>query len=140
MSFMELATLHGLLNLVAPSRKVLCCSERYSLPMWPHIGRQSLSPILLLSWIFNSVTLQLGQLKHSDSYLRGRQQLFIGVLFVHWTTMWVKVELLEMVPSSEGCRAQGNTPDFMLEWFIVHLSDDTVWSLPVMAIQLVHHS
>ena len=54
--------------------------------------------------------------------------------------MWVKVELLEMVPSLEGCRTQGNTPDFMLEWFIVHLSDDTVWSLTVMAIQLVHHS
>ena len=54
--------------------------------------------------------------------------------------MWVIVELLEMVPSLEGCRVQGNTPDIMLEWFIVHPSDDTVWSLTVMAIQLIHHS
>ena len=82
------------------------------------------------------VTLQLGQLKHSDSYLRGQQQLFMGILFVHWATIWIKVGLLEVVPSNEGCRAQGNTPGFMLECFIVHLSDDTVWSLTVMAIQL----
>ena len=46
-------------------------------------------------------------------------------------------------PSGEGYRAQGNTPDFMLEYFIVHLSDDTRWTPPVggwsstvMAIQL----
>ena len=47
---------------------------------------------------FNKVTLQSVQLKHSDSYLRGRQQLFMGVLFVHWTTIWVRVERLEVGP------------------------------------------
>ena len=41
-----------------------------------------------------------------------------------------------MVPSTEEYWAQGNTPDFMLEYFIVHLSDDTRSSLTVMAIQL----
>ena len=105
--------------------------------------KKELSPILLQFWIFIIVTLQLGQLKHSDFYLRGRQQLFMGVLFVHWTTVWVRVELSRMVPLEEDCRAQGNTPDFMFEHFIVHLSDDTSWTPPVggwsstvMAIQL----
>ena len=51
--------------------------------------------------------------------------MFMGVLFVHWTTMWVKIELLGLVPSPEGCRALVNTPDFMLEYFIVHPTDDT---------------
>ena len=67
----------------------------------------------------------------------------MGVLFVHWTTVWVRVELSRMVPLDEDCRAQGNTPDFMFEHFIVHLSDDTSWTPPVggwsstvMAIQL----
>ena len=83
-----------------------------------------ISPILLLFWIFYMVTLQLGQLKHSDSYLRGRQQMFMGLLFMHWPTMWVKIELLGLVPSPEGCRVQGNTPDFMLKHFIVHPTDD----------------
>ena len=69
--------------------------------------------------------------------------MFMGVLFVHWTTVWVRVELSRMVPLDEDCRAQGNTPDFMFEHFIVHLSDDTSWTPPVggwsstvMAIQL----
>ena len=39
------------------------------------------------------VTLQLSQLRHSDSYLRGRPQMFMGLLFMHSTTMLVKIEL-----------------------------------------------
>ena len=42
-----------------------------------HIGRQSLSPILLLSWF-----------KYCFTYLRGWQQLFMGMLFLHWTQRW----------------------------------------------------
>ena len=102
-----------------------------------------MSPILLLSWIFYVVTLQSGQLKHSDSYLRGRQRMFMGLLFVLLATIWVKVELLSVVSPSGECRVQGNTPDFMLEHFIVHPTDDTRWtppigrwSLTVIAIQL----
>ena len=69
--------------------------------------------------------------------------MFMGLLFVHWTTMLVMIELSGLVPSPEGGRAQGNTPDFMLEYFIVHPTDDTRWtppigrwSLTVIAIQL----
>ena len=70
--------------------------------------------------------------------------MFKGLLFVHWATIWVKVELLEVVPASEGYRVQENTPDFMLEHFIGHPLDDTRrtpppirrWSLTVIAIQL----
>ena len=96
-----------------------------------HHSYSFVSPILLLSWISNMVTLQLGQLKHSDSYLRGQQQRFMGALFVHWARIWIKVELSEMVSSPEGCRAQGNTPDFMFEHFIGHPSDDTRWTPPI---------
>ena len=67
----------------------------------------------------------------------------MGVLFVHWTTVWVRVELSRVVPLDGDCRAQVNTPDFMFEHFIVQLSDDTSWTPPVggwsstvMAIQL----
>ena len=35
-------------SLVAPPRKVLERSVHYSLPMWPHIGCQSLSPTITL--------------------------------------------------------------------------------------------
>ena len=69
--------------------------------------------------------------------------MFMGVLFVHWTTVWVRVELSGMVPFEEDCRAQGNTPDLMFEHFIVHYADGTSWIPPVggwsstvMAIQL----
>ena len=90
-----------------------------------------LSPIYLLSLILDVVTLQLGELKHSDSYLKGWQQMFMGLLFVHWATIWVKIELSGMVPSPERCRAQGNAIDFIFEHFIVHLLGDTRWTPPI---------
>ena len=55
----------------------------------------------------------------------------MGLLFVHLATIWVKVKLSGMVPSPERCRAQGNTPDFMFEHFIVHPLDDTRWTPPI---------
>ena len=67
-------------------RLLLCCTSPMCMP-----------PILLLSRIFHVVTLQLGQLKHSDSYLRVPQKMFMGLLFVHWTTIWVKIELSGLV-------------------------------------------
>ena len=42
-----------------------------------------------------------------------------------------KGRALRMVPSLEGCRVQGNTPGFMLEHFIVQLSNDTRWTPPL---------
>ena len=46
-------------------------------------------------------------------------------------TIWVKVEPSQIVPLRRGCRVQGNTPDFMLDHFIVHLSDDTRCAPPI---------
>ena len=57
--------------------------------------------------------------------------MFMGLLFMHWDTIWVKIELFLNGPLHKGCRVQGNTPDFMLEHFIVYLSDDTRWSPPI---------
>ena len=34
-----------------------------------------------------------------SSYLRGRQQLFMGVLFVHWTTIRIGTQLISRLPS-----------------------------------------
>ena len=71
--------------------------------------------------------------------------MFMGLLFVHWTTIWVKIELAGLVSSPERCRVQGNTQDVVLEHFIVHPLDDTrwtspigKWSLTVITIQFVH--
>ena len=47
--------------------------------------------------------------------------------FMLWATIWVKVESLHWQPSSRVSRAQGNTPDFILEHFIVQLTADTQW-------------
>ena len=95
------------------------------------VGGVIMSPILLLSWTSDVVALQSGQMEHSDSYLRGQQQMFMGLLFMNSATIWVKVELSQMVPHHRGHSAQGNTPDFMLEHFIVHLSDNTRWTPPI---------
>ena len=102
-----------------------------------------MSPILLWPWIFYVVTLQLGQLKYSDSYLWGQQQMFMGLPLWHWAAIWVKVQLMSVFSPSGECRPQGNTPDFMLQHFIEHPTDDTRWtnpirrcSLTVIAIQL----
>ena len=69
--------------------------------------------------------------------------MFMGLLVVHRATIWVKVELSGMIHSSERCKVQGNTPDFMFEHFIVHPLDDTRltppirrWSLSANAMQL----
>ena len=40
-------------------------------------------------------------------------------------TIWVRVGYLHSTPSWRGCRVTGNTPDFMLEHFIVLISAGT---------------
>ena len=70
------------------------------------------SPILLLSWISDVVTLQSGQLEHSDSLSQGT------IADVHGFTVHAlgnnlgKYRTFTNGPLHKGCRVQGNTPDF----------------------------
>ena len=41
---------------------------------------------------------------------------------MHWATIWVKSKQLTLQPSRRVSRVKGNTPDFILEHFIVHFS------------------
>ena len=52
-------------------------------------------------------------------FSQGWQQLFMGVLFMHWATIWVKKLVLPWLPSRRAVRMQGITPDFIVEPFIV---------------------
>ena len=88
-----------------------------SLPVWPHIGRQSLSPIFPLYYQFYSIP-SSQQLEQQASNLRGQQQLFMGVLFMHWATIWVRNQLPCRLPSLRVFRVQRITPDFIVEYFI----------------------
>ena len=45
----------------------------------------------------------------------------MDLLFVNWATIQVKVKSSQMAPLPRGHKMQGNTPDLMLEHFIVHL-------------------
>ena len=58
----------------------------------PHIGRQSLSPIFPLI-ISSAKYPPVSNWSNRPSYLRGRQQLFMGVLFVHWAHFLVRITL-----------------------------------------------
>ena len=51
-----------------------------------------------------------------------------GFLFVHWATIWVKIEQLHCTLSLRGLWAIRNTPDFMLEHFIVLFLAGTRWT------------
>ena len=48
----------------------------------------------------------------------------MGVLFMHWATIWVKMEHLHWQPSRRASRAQGNIPDFILYCIILN---NTQW-------------
>ena len=61
---------------------------------------------------------------------------------MHWTTIWVGSGEITLSSSSEECRVQGNTPDFIFTHFIELFCDVTAgapmgWELEptVMAIQ-----
>ena len=65
----------------------------------PHIGRQSLSPIFPLI-ISSAKYPPVSNWSNRPSYLRGRQQLFMGVLFVHWAQVLVRITLWAGLGSS----------------------------------------
>ena len=58
----------------------------------PYIGPQSLSPIFPLI-ISSAKYPPVSNWSNRPSYLRGRQQLFMGVLFVHWAQVLVRITL-----------------------------------------------
>ena len=57
-----------------------------------HIGRQSLSPIFPLI-ISSAKYPPVSNWSNRPSYLRGRQQLFMDVLFMHWAQVLVRITL-----------------------------------------------
>ena len=79
-------------------------SMHYSLPMRSHIGRQSLSPILLFSVSFKLSSSQSSlvgagqQSEHVGFFSQGVTAVTHGCSFVHWTAIWAKSEQLTLAP------------------------------------------
>ena len=64
---------------------------------------------------------------------------------MHWATIWVGIQEIPSTPHAGECRAKGNTPDFMLEYFIVPYFDDTAgtphkWEVGFIGRTIQHNS
>ena len=78
----------------SPDKERLFHSMHYSLPMWPHIGHQSLSPTITL--------LDLPPYGLAGRACRFHPQgvtaVVDGYSFMHWTAIWAKSEQLILPP------------------------------------------
>ena len=64
---------------------------------------------------------------------------------MHWATIRVKVRRTPSTPQAGEFRAKGNTPDFMLEHFIILYCDVTAgtphrWGVTLIARAIQHNS
>ena len=83
-----------------------------------------MSPILLFTGNLNVVHPPVSYWSMCI-FLPGVTAYVNGYPLMHWATIWVRVGYLHSTPSWSWCRVIGNTPDFMLEHFIVLIATGT---------------